>query len=102
MQSGFTNDTLDDLLRSLNKNGADASLLQHFKTKNVYDSFKKVVEEIGPPSTRFHNLRYSYAVASIRSGDDIKTVQKNLSHITEQVKKESAVRMEKYIQAVKK
>ena len=86
----------------------------HLKPKNVYDSFKKVVEEIGTPSTRFHDLRHSYAVASIRSGDDIKTVQENLGHataaftldvyghVTEQMKKESAARMEKFIQAVNK
>ena len=54
----------------------------HLKPKTVYDDFKKVVESIGSPSTRFHDLRHSYAVASIRSGDDIKTVQENLGHAT--------------------
>ena len=53
-----------------------------------------------------------YAVASIKSGDDIKTVQSNLGHataaftldvyghITEQMRKDSAARMEKFIQSV--
>ena len=53
-----------------------------------------------------------YAVASIRSGDDIKTVQENLGHataaftldiyghVTEQMKQASADRMEQFIQAV--
>ena len=76
------------------------------------DSFKKVVADIGIPKARFHDLRHSYAVASIRAGDDIKTVQENLghataaftlnvyAHVTDQMKKESADRMQQYIQSV--
>ena len=53
-----------------------------------------------------------YAVASIRSGDDIKTVQENLGHataaftldvyghVTEKMKLESANRMEQFIRSV--
>jgi integrase len=70
------------------------------------------MEQIGSPNTRFHDLRHSYAVASIRSGDDIKTVQENLGHataaftldvyghVTERMKKESADRMEQFIKTV--
>ena len=70
------------------------------------------MEEIGSPETRFHDLRPSYAVASIRSGDDIKTVQDNLGHataaftldvyghVTQQMKQESANRMEQFFKAV--
>ena len=76
--------------------------------------FKPVVDEIGMPDVRFHDLRHSYAVASIRAGDDIKTVQENLghataaftldvySHVTEQMKRDSANRMQKYIQNVRR
>ena len=58
------------------------------------------------------DLRHSFAVASIRSGDDIKTVQGNLGHataaftldvyghVTEQMKQASAQRMEGYIKRV--
>ena len=54
-------------------------------------------------------MRHSYAVAAIRSSDDIKTVQGNLGHataaftldvhghVTEQMKEASAERMEAYI-----
>ena len=85
----------------------------HLKPKSVYDEFKKVVTEMGLPDTRLHDLRHSYAVACIRSGDDIKTVQDNLGHataaftldvyghVTKQMKQESANRMEKFIKAVK-
>ena len=60
----------------------------------------------------FHDLRHSYAVAAIRAGDDIKTVQGNLGHataaftldvyghVTDQMKRESAGRMERFIRTV--
>lgn len=85
---------------------------QHLKHQTVYLNFKQVVESIGSPETRFHDLRHSYAVASIKSGDDIKTVQENLGHataaftldvyghVTDQMKKASAARMEQFIKAV--
>ena len=85
---------------------------QHLTPKPIYDSYKKVVAEIGIPNARFHDLQHSYAVASIRAGDDIKTVQENLghataaftlnvyAHVTDQMKKESADRMQQYIQSV--
>ena len=63
---------------------------------------------------RCNDHRYSYAVAAIRSGDDIKTVQGNLGHataafpldvyehVTDQMKRESAARMESYLKEVLK
>jgi len=41
-----------------------------------------IVAELGLPEIRLHDLRHSYAVASLESGDDIKTVQENLGHAT--------------------
>lgn len=85
---------------------------KHLKPKQVYDAFKKIVAEMGIPNTRFHDLRHSYAVASIRSGDDIKTVQENLGHataaftldiyghVTDQMKQASAARMEQFFKSV--
>lgn len=84
----------------------------HLSASSVYKSFKRVMEEIGSPETRFHDLRHSYAVAAIKSGDDIKTVQENLGHataaftldiyghVTEKMKQESARRMEQFIKSV--
>ena len=86
----------------------------HLKPKSIYQEFKHIAEEIGIPDARFHDLRHSYAVASLRSGDDIKTVQENLghataaftlntyAHVTEQMKRDSAARMEQFIKAVNK
>lgn len=34
----------------------------------AYDSFKKIVAELGYPETRFHDLRHSYAVARSKAG----------------------------------
>lgn len=84
----------------------------HLSASSVYKAFKRVMVEIGSPETRFHDLRHSYAVAAIKSGDDIKTVQENLGHataaftldvyghITEKMKQDSAARMEQFIKAV--
>ena len=80
--------------------------------RTVYDCFKRLMVKIGAPSTRFHDLRHTYAVMAIQSGDDIKTVQENLGHataaftldvyghVTAQMKQASADRMEKFIQSV--
>ena len=84
----------------------------HLKHNTVYKNFKEIVSEMGIPEVRFHDLRHSYAVASIKSGDDIKTVQANLGHatavftldvyghVTDRMKKDSAARMERLIQSV--
>lgn len=84
----------------------------HLCHHTVYQNYKRVVASIGIPSARFHDLRHSFAVASIRAGDDIKTVQGNLGHatasftldvyghVTDQMKQASAARMEQYIKNV--
>ena len=77
--------------------------------QTVVRNFKEIVAAIGRPDARFHDLRHSYAVASLRSGDDIKTVQGNLDHataaftldvyghVTYQMQEASADRMQAYI-----
>ena len=59
-----------------------------------------------------HVVRFVRYVTLIKSGDDIKTVQENLGHataaftldvyghVTKQMKRDSAQRMEQFIQAV--
>lgn len=85
----------------------------HLNSWNVYRAFKRAATAIGRPDARVHDCRHSYAVASIRAGDDIKTVQGNLGHataaftldvyghVTEQMKRASADRMEAYIRQLK-
>lgn len=87
--------------------------LGRYLTKpTVYRAFKKVAASIGRPDARFHDLRHSYATAALRSGDDIKTVQNALGHataaftldvyghVTEEMQRESAARMDAYIKTV--
>jgi len=80
----------------------------------VSKGFKRIITKTGFPETRFHDLRHSYATAALSSGDDVKTVQENLGHhdpgftlrqyghVTEKMKKESAARMERFIESVKR
>lgn len=82
--------------------------------QTVYLAFKKVMCRLHLNATRFHDLRHTYAVNSLKSGDDIKTVQENLghqtaaftldvyAHATSSMKHESANRMDQYIHNVTK
>ena len=75
--------------------------------------FKKIVESIGRPEARFHDLRHTYAVNALQEGDDYKTLQENLGHATaaftlnvyghvsDRMKRESANRMQRYFNRVK-
>ena len=85
---------------------------EHLSPYTVYHNFKRLAASIGLPEARVHDLRHSYAVAAIKSGDDIKTVQGNLGHatasftldvyghVTDQMKRDSAERMQKFIKSV--
>ena len=75
--------------------------------------FKRIVESIGRPEARFHDLRHTYAVNALQEGDDYKTLQENLGHATaaftlnvyghvsDRMKRESANRMQRYFNRVK-
>lgn len=88
------------------------SLGDHLRRQTVYKHFKDAVRRIGIPERRFHDLRHTYAVASLRAGDDPKTVSENLGHatvaftldiyghVTSQMKKASADRMDAYIRRI--
>lgn len=84
----------------------------HLVHMTVYKKFKEIVRTMGLDEARFHDLRHSYAVVSLESGDDIKTVQTNLGHATasftldvyghvsQKMRQQSAERMEQFIQKV--
>lgn len=88
------------------------ALGHHLARQTIYKQYKKIVASIGMPNARFHDLRHSYAVASLQAGDDVKTVQENLGHhtaaftldvyghVTDQMRRKSAARMEDYIQSI--
>ena len=85
---------------------------RYLSNQTVYLAFKKVVKSLGMETVRFHDLRHTFAVNSLKAGDDIKTVQENLghhtaaftldvyAHVTSGMKRDSAGRMEKYLQSV--
>ena len=79
---------------------------------NIYKALKRVAAKIGLPEACVHDLRHSYSVASVRAGDDVKTIQANLghstaaftlevyTHVTGQMKRDSAARMDAYIRNI--
>lgn len=82
-----------------------------FEQQRAIKSFKAILYTAGLEGFRFHDLRHTYAVNAIRAGDDIKTIQSNLGHasaaftldryghFTEQMKQDSASRMESFIKS---
>ena len=84
----------------------------HLSPVTVLGCFKRRVAAIGKPETRFHDLRHTYATLSIQNHDDIKTVSENLGHatvaftldvyghVTDQMRKDSADRMQAYIDSI--
>lgn len=76
---------------------------------SIQRAVKVVGEAIGKPELHPHDLRHSYAVAALRAGVDVKTVQHNLGHktsrmtldvyaaYTEDAGKEGAAKMSEYL-----
>ena len=82
----------------------------HLKHDLVYRHLKRIFKSMGKPDLRFHDLRHSYAVLSLQSGCDIKTVQENLghhaaaftldtyAHVTDQMRREGADKINQFIE----
>jgi len=85
---------------------------EHVSNKTLYNRFKRLMKANGFDDLRYHSLRHTFAVSSLRAGDDIKTVQENLghatagftlstyAHATPGMKRESANRMGAYIRSL--
>ena len=85
---------------------------EHIVPQTALKRFKAVSTRIGRPDARFHDMRHTFAVASLQEGDSVKTVQENLGHATasftldvyghvsDKMKQDSAARMEKFIEKV--
>lgn len=84
----------------------------HLVHCTVYKHYKKIVKQLGIETSRFHDLRHSFAVISLQNGDDIKTVQEALghysaaftlqtyAHATQKMKSDSANRMDMYVNSI--
>ena len=85
---------------------------KHLSCATVYNNFKRIAVQIGAPEARVHDLRHTFAVISLQSGDDFKTVQDALGHATaaftldvyghvsDRMKAESARRQQEYIRSL--
>ncbi len=85
---------------------------KHIVPQTANKRFKNIAKKIGRADSRFHDLRHTYAVTSLQEGDSVKTVQENLGHATasftldvyghvsEKMKKESAMRMQAYFDKI--
>ena len=83
-----------------------------FNQRRADNGFHKALAAAGLSGFPFHSLRHTYAVNALRAGEDIKTVQANLGHataaftldkyghFTEQMARDSAARMERFIKGV--
>lgn len=79
---------------------------------HVYKEFKRVCTRSGRPDARFHDLRHTYAVNSLKAGDDPKTLSENLGHHSvaftldvyafalDEMKKASGDKMESFLQSI--
>lgn len=54
----------------------------HLIQGTMYKHYKKIVTDIGVPTSRVHDLRHTYAVNCLESGDKEKTLQQHLGHAT--------------------
>ena len=82
---------------------------QHLKQDTIYNHYKRIVADMGLQDLRIHDLRHSFAVNALRSGDDIKTVQETLGHhtaaftldvyghVTDAMRRDSAARMDAFV-----
>ena len=85
---------------------------QHIVPQTANKRFKNIARKMGRADARFHDLRHTYAVTALQEGDSVKTVQENLGHATasftldvyghvsDKMKKESALRMQAYFEKI--
>ena len=82
----------------------------HYSQPTIWKEFQDILKAAGLEHHRVHDLRHTFAVNSIRAGDDIKTLQENMGHysaaftldryghVTETMRRESANRMQAFIE----
>lgn len=86
----------------------------HLCAHTVYKHYKAIVENMGLPDLRMHDLRHTYATSSLQAGNNMKEVSDALGHHsmaftadtylhpTERMRKESADRTEAFFNSLKR
>lgn len=84
----------------------------HFIQPTIWKEFQKILKKAGLQHYRVHDLRHTFAVNSIKAGDDIKTLQENMGHysaaftldkyghVVDEMRKASSNRMQKLIESM--
>lgn len=84
----------------------------HYIQPTIWKEFQKVLKKAGLDHYRVHDLRHTFAVNSIKAGDDIKTIQENMGHfsaaftldkyghVVDEMRKASSDRMQKLIESM--
>ncbi len=82
----------------------------HYSQPTIWKELQDILAAAGLEHHRVHDLRHTFAVNSIIAGDDIKTLQENMGHysaaftldryghVTETMRRESANRMQAFIE----
>ena len=84
----------------------------HYIQPTIWKEFQKVLKKAGLSHYRVHDLRHTFAVNSLKAGDDIKTLQENMGHysaaftldkyghVVDEMRKASSDRMQKLIDSM--
>lgn len=84
----------------------------HYSQPTLWKEFQKLLKAAGLEHHRFHDLRHTFAVNSLRASIDVKTLQANLGHysaaftldryghVVQAMRDESAAKMQTFIDKV--
>ena len=82
----------------------------HLNQWFICRTFQKILKDAGLEHHRMHDLRHTFAINSLMAGDDIKTLKENMGHysaaftldryghVTDTMRRQSANRMQAFIQ----
>lgn len=84
----------------------------HYIQPTIWKEFQKILKKAGLEHHRVHDLRHTFAVNSLKAGDDVKTLQENMGHysasftldkyghVVDEMRKASSSRMQKLIESM--